>query len=640
MKKLFALLFSFQLIISPVVLANSNIPGTEEDAYTTTGTGSKGGYDFYVNQVMTIATSAVGASILSQCLEGFKIPSISTFMGGSLVHILSEILAGKEKNEKRQQKLKELEILAENLATKGDSFQKDALHAQLKEEQEVKDFLEKRIIWMSAINVIYLTAMGLAIAEETIGQTAGNSLATAACGTYAGACTVAAAECLPHCLGGIAAAVVELKAISAMPDPAARTAINTLCLTFSPALVGCESLAQQYLLWTYGACQMQPVDGGASMVSWSSLLTLGYGLAASQAGSKQGQVSQYGTMLVGLANMFVPSLSKLVVQMYQFPVPRAITFGAAAVFSKTVLSGLIVRSNKAKKNVETLETSYNKFVVETAGTNQGTETLELADPSQTGQNINSGPKKRNKKDLAQGLNPKKCLSKGASGFDISEKGCANPFKIPKSDFSKFNLPTLSKVGNLTTDMVNALAAGDEAGAANISTEIGSYAAKVIKEVEALKVQHNELLKKKKQKPVDFDKSIKEQVASMQAALNSTAKQNNVNIAALGKGDSVLAEPAKAPDAINVTSAPVPAAEELAVPALSLGGDETVTEETAALRPEASPDNLDNYESTAEDINKAPEVSIFKQLSNRYILNYTKIFERKKAPEPVPEDPKN
>lgn len=641
MKKLFALLFSFQLIISPVVLANSNTPSAEEDAYKTTGTGSKGGYDFYVNQVMTIATSAIGSSILSQCLEGMKIPSIATFMGGSLTHILSEISAAEDKNQKRQQKLKDLVIIEEKLAKKGDSFQKDALLAQLREEEDVRDFLENRVIWMSAITAIYGTAMGLAIAEETAGLTSGGSIAKAACFAYAGACTVGYAACFADCGRGIVGAFGQLKAISTMPDPAARTAITAFCTSIGPALAGCQGLVQTYMSWAYGACQMIPVDGGASQLSWGGLLTLGYGVAASLAGGKQGQISQYGTMLVGLVSMLVPSFSKLVVQMYQFPIPRSITFGAATFFAGTVLSGLINRLNKAKENVKKLENAYNKFVIESNGTNSGTENLELTDPTNVGQNQNSaGPKRGTLKDLAKGLKPKRCLSKGSKGFEISEKGCANPFRIPKSPFAKFNLPTLSKVGSLTTDMVNALAAGDEAGAVKMSTEIGSYAAKVTKEVDALKAQHNELMKRNKQKPVDFDKSVKDQVASMQATLNSTAKQNKINLADLGKGDSVLAEPTKAPEAITATSSRVPAPQELAVPALSLGRDETVAEETAALRPEAPSDSLDNYESTAEDINKAPEVSIFKQLSNRYILNYTKIFERKKAPEPVPEDAKN
>lgn len=639
MKKLFAILFSFQLILAPV--AYSNTPGTEEDAYTTTGTGSKGGYDFYVNQVMMIATSAIGSSILSQCLEGIKIPSIATFMGGSLVHILSEILAAKDKNDKRHQKLKDIEILEEKLAKKGDSFQKDALYAQLKEEEDVRDFLQNRVIWMSAITAIYATAMGLAIGEETAGLASGGGIAAAACASYAGACTLGYAACLGHCVGGIAAALGKLKAISTMPDPAARTAVTTFCTSFSPALAGCQGLVQTYLPWAYGACQMLPVDGGTSMFSWGGLLTMGYGLAASQAGSKQGQISQYGTMLVGLVSMLVPSFSKLVVKMYQFPIPRSITFGAATAFSGTVLSGLIVRLNKANKNVKTLENAYNKFVVESNGTNTGTETLEPTDqPGGGGQNNVTGPKRGNLKELAQGLKPKRCLTKGANGFDISEKGCANPFRIPKSPISKFNLPTLSKVGGLTTDMVNALASGDEAGAANISTEIGSYAAKVTKEVDALKVQYNELMKKNKQNPVDFDKSIKEQVASMQATLNATAKQNNVNLADLAKGDNTLSEPEKAAEDIKATTVQAP---EVQVPAPDLSlinSEETVADENSIIKPSSSEDNLDNYESNEGDINKAPDVSIFKQLSNRYILNYTKIFERKKAPEPVPEEAKN
>ena len=76
---------------------------------------------------------------------------------------------------------------------------------------------------------------------------------------------------------------------------------------------------------------------------------------------------------------------------------------------------------------------------------------------------------------------------------------------------------------------------------------------------------------------------------------------------------------------------------VAEPKLDFGSaEETEVVDTAVKTDEQS---LDDFESTEQDVSKKSEVSIFKQLSNRYILNYTKIFERKKEPVAVPEEPK-
>ncbi len=51
-------------------------------------------------------------------------------------------------------------------------------------------------------------------------------------------------------------------------------------------------------------------------------------------------------------------------------------------------------------------------------------------------------------------------------------------------------------------------------------------------------------------------------------------------------------------------------------------------------------DLSDFEATEQDIVKTPETSIFKQVSNRYILNYTKMFDRKKGLEDSGQPPEN
>jgi hypothetical protein len=74
---------------------------------------------------------------------------------------------------------------------------------------------------------------------------------------------------------------------------------------------------------------------------------------------------------------------------------------------------------------------------------------------------------------------------------------------------------------------------------------------------------------------------------------------------------------------------------------NIGGDEAVGDE-AMIDPNANgnvaslDESLNDFESTESDISKDPEVSIFKQVSNRYFLNYTKIFQRKEINPPLAE----
>ena len=202
----------FQLIISPVAFAeDENIPGTEEndgsgvvkDAYKTTGNDSKGGYDFYTSQIALIAEGALGSTIFSQCLEGFKTPSIASFMAGSVVHIGSELLGAKAKNERNKKKIADLKLEDADLVKKGDTNQLNSLKAFLQEEKDTRDFLRQRKNWMIAVDVIYAAAVGLAIAEEFYAITASTTSAQLVCDGLGAA--VATSMCATAAFSPIAA---------------------------------------------------------------------------------------------------------------------------------------------------------------------------------------------------------------------------------------------------------------------------------------------------------------------------------------------------------------------------------------------------------------------------------------------------
>ena len=634
MKKLFAIIFSLQLILSPVALAQDNIPGTEEgtgasDAYMKTGTGSSGGYDFYVSQIMTLATSAIGGSIISQCLEGLKTPSIATFMGGSVVHIMAEIVGAKAKNERHQKKFSDLSLKIEELKKSGDSSQKAALEAMLQEEKDTLKFLEERKKWLIAVTTIYTASAGLAIAEEVYGLASGVSTSSAACTAYAASCTVAAAECAPHCAAGVAGFIAKAKASHSLPE--ARSILTASCAAYSPALAGCQSIAQIYLNLVYGSCLMLPVDGGASMLSWGTLLSLAYGFGSSKLGAGGGEISQYGTMLVSLLNVFIPSLSKFVVSMYNFPIPRSITFGAAAAFSGVVTSGLVSREKKARSNIAGLEKVISEFKVKTEGDSSVAE-VEVDEKE-----VGLDPKKKTLATIKTEKR-KECFSQGSKGMQLSASGCGRPLKLTKSNFGQFKLPAIGMVGGLSERLADALASGDDAQAGQIAGDIGTYAARVKAETDQLKAAYNQIEKKNNRPTTDFDKSIKAQVASMQKSLNQAAAQNNIDLASMRKAsgesekDEKVSETPAATAGVAGPQVIVPSADPLA----GIGETEMATEAPVASKPEQ---NIDDFETNEQDISKKSDVSLFKQLSNRYILNYTKIFERKKDVEVVEEPQK-
>ncbi len=150
---------------------------------------------------------------------------------------------------------------------------------------------------------------------------------------------------------------------------------------------------------------------------------------------------------------------------------------------------------------------------------------------------------------------------------------------------------------------------------------------------------DETAKTQGQKALDLNKEITAQMAAVSQMAQQSAAAAGVNPE---KGERVELTPADVAKDIVPPLASTQAPVQPNTGADSIGGmiSESDPEQVSAEAPLASAavDSLENYDSTVQDINKASDVSIFKQLSNRYILNYTKIFERKKLPtEPTGQD---
>lgn len=631
------------------------IPGTEEksgvsnDAYKKTGNGSSGGMDFYVSQIAGIGTGMLGASILTQCLEGLKTPSIATFMAGSLVHIASEILGAKKKNDRNKKKINDLKLKQEDLAKSGDTSQLESLKAFLVEEEDTYEFLGNRKKWMIAVDVIYAAAVGFAIAEQVYGIASRSTTATSTCTVEQTA--LATAKCttgvlppvvaaciaadiaieIPLCIANATASAEGVKA-AVVSHAAARTALKAACAGVYYA--ECYAAGEAEFALAYAACKQVPVDGGVSMFSWTGLLGMAYGFGSGQLNKDGGQVASYGAMAVSLLSAFVPAVSKVVAQTYNFPIPRAITFGALLVMSGVNTAGLAHRENISVENIVKIKNAISQFKIETEGEGEG---VRLGATAGKDNDLEKNKKKMELKKLS--INKTKtCISNSSGRFDMSDKACSRPLKLSRPSFNRVSVPVLNNVASLGTDMAQALADGDERRASEIAVDVGNMAARVKKVTEELKVSYNEMLKKNKQPTLDFNKAIAQQVASIQGTLNQAARSKNLDLASMASG-SGTSDNDKASDVPVVTTAGnapgvvLPDADPLA----GLGGtEEPAVEARAAI---GATQSLDDFESTEQDVSKKSDVSIFKQLSNRYILNYTKMFDRKKEPDVVQEEPK-
>jgi hypothetical protein len=639
MKKIFAIIMSFQLILMPVALAEQAATGN--DAYAKTGNGSSGGYDFYINQVLMVGTSTIGSTIISQCPGAIKIPSMIGFIAGSLTHFASELLGAKEKNDRNKKNIKDLEVIAEQFKKEGDSEQLEIYKRYYQEEKDNLEFLRNRKSWMIAVTAIYTASAGLAIAEEVYSHAAGVTAGTASCATVsaayaavsAAACYVGYAACYAAAYAGHLAACEANMSAGALASEGAFASDASLA-TGTAACTGlyiapCNAYHQSYMALAHGYCVRST---GLQEMGLAALIPLAYGLVGSMAGSKTGEIGKYGTMLTSALAMIVPAFSAAIIPAYNYPIPRSITFGASAVLAGIVTSGLMKREEIAKSNLNKLDIIINDFKLTSVSEGDG---LALDLPG-TEESDTTNTKKKNELKKLNIVKKKECLSNSNGKWDHSSSACARPIKLAKTNFGKFNLPGINKVGNLAQDLADAMVTGDTGQAGTIAGEIGSYAARVKAETEALQNQYNDIQRKNKKPTKDFQGSIQAQVASMQASLNKSQGAGKMDLAS---GASLSGDEVKEKTEESVATVPLPPTVEIPVTD-TLGGiggtEEVATEPTTAASAEQS---LNDFESSEQDVSKKQEVSIFKQLSNRYILNYTKIFDRKKTPEAVPEEPK-
>lgn len=324
---------------------------------------------------------------------------------------------------------------------------------------------------------------------------------------------------------------------------------------------------------------------------------------------------------------------------------RAAIFGVFA----GLVTLILVELNKAKeateKRIADLKKVRDSMPTDGAGTNTGISGAPL-NPNE----LNSGNYAKlsggKLKGLANGAVRRTCL--GNSSGSMSESACRSPFRVPRANMSGLNIgmPLVSETMNAGADMADALASGDTERAEVLGSSLGSNAARLNKIKDELLKRTNDRLAAEGKPKIDIDGELKKQMANFGNQMNKDFPGSGLGLADAGAGEANVSEALKdetsgAPTPIATTA---PVIDPNAGGGLDLKGLDEVGAETPGTDEKVASlsDSLNEYETSEADISKDPGVSIFKQLSNRYILNYTKIFSRKEAtPEPAPaEAPKN
>lgn len=529
-----------------------------------------------LKQLLGIGNGVVGASILTKCVLGTTQMSVNLYMLGSLTYILGEILSGKQKAKDIDNQAASMDQFKDGMKEGGD-YQKKSIQIQIDNEKSNLAFIQKRKKFISATIAIYTLATIMAVIEKWW----------------------------------------------SFPPPAG---------------MGKPDAA---------ACTV----GNPSHKIWVMALTMGYSSMMMSGGDLKGMATgmalQAGIKLLLPKMTLAGEIADKAISMLNDSLGRAAFFGAMTVLVGLILGELSKAEKESKGRIADLEKVKAQFDDADNSLAEGaTDGSESGDGSDGGRaKAESSKKTYALKALPQGTAlAKNCLSTTNGQPSFSEAGCKNPTKLTRPKFdASMNIPALVAAGNSTADFAQALADGDTAKAdieagnlAGMAGRLGSIRDELVKKT-------NDKLKADGKKGLDFNAEVKRQMDELGAALNKQeAGSGNYNLADLQGGEAaVSAVETPAENVVSTVGAPTSVALPEAGLDLSKLGEGGITEEglidpNAAGNVASLDESLNNYESTESDIAKDPEVSIFKQVSNRYFLNYTKIFQRKEINPPLAE----
>lgn len=452
----------------------------------------QGGYDFYAKQILATSTSIIGTNIISQCIAGLKIPSIAVFMSGSLVYIASELAGAKAQNKNHNMMMDEVVLTAKELeAYKGGGngdVQRNALELKKKEEEQTRDYLKSRRMWLLAVTAMYWTAMGLAIMEETSGIAAGVGTGTGICTGLAA--QYAAMECAgrkdyPACY-----AAKYMKHFAACTGSMPKGWAQTLPNFANPASVqiaqgscsgkyapACLGYLNSYLAIAYAYCSPLSVGSGISGLLLAKAITAAYSMGISATGGSP--TTGYITLMYSLFEYFIPALAKVTMASYNYPIPRAATFGASAALVTMITAGLFQRAKIAEQNIAKLNMVVNQFYAQTndeTGLGQGrSDFREERDKDKEIPEIPYKLSTDNQNTANANKRTGTCVTRNENDIEISEKACSDYLKVesPKFVTVEPNKQILNDAGQVSMELVDEINKGNTEKAEVLAGKLGS-----------------------------------------------------------------------------------------------------------------------------------------------------------------------
>ncbi len=604
----------------------------------------------------------------------YKTNSHYIFAGGALVLLLAELAAAIKQKDNLAESNKQAERMSvvantptADLTDEQKNVQLTALRLAKTEEENQRDALEARVNWMGAVEIVYWLAVAAASTEailyastKTLMKTSNTTQLTettalATLTTALGALDIALAAhgCALDLEGGLFKLSLGPQAVATASAYAAASAASVITLAaYNAALVAYNSALAAYNLAVAAKIAAYKAEKALGYYSWGltcnnyakhKALTLGIAAAYGVLGGLNTAEINVGSVLSSamttagammMLNFIVDTgVGKTLGKVVNTAPGRVVIFGTFATLADVVRNAFKDRVLRANKNIQSIDTAITTWTNATKG---GSVTGGSGgDDPTTNSNLNLATNKSSNYLQRLPSVPKsaKCFSASAQ---VSGNSCRNPIKFNRGSLN-FRSSFLNGTANQAFEMGEAFARDDGARASSLAASMGTNAARVKAEAKGLIAEANAALMRNGGKAIDFDKQVKAQLASfgqanMGGSGSGSASAGSGTRASLDE-DAMESQSVPSSVAVSYPGAIGQPAADLAFPA-----DEGITTEPIV---EAKADqNLDDFESSVQDVARKDDVSIFKQLSNRYILNYTKIFDRKKEEIPVvPDAPK-
>lgn len=522
-----------------------------------------------MEQITGIAIAAVGVGLVGACKP--MTPSIMLYVAGAAVYLIGEMTGGKEQKQSLEESNAEMEQLKQ-AKEQGGEVQLASLEAQLKDKKEKLKLAKKRKAWAAASSAMMLAAAALAAAELIpIPLLSACEPGTAlALGKTSSAAVLAGYTFLSG--GGIMGALTA--AILGMV--VAQSAIASLFST--------------------------PIGRAAGMAVSGGLVMMASRSAGSQVRKLEGEIED---------------LEKVIAQFRREtdgtgPNREDTTAGASGGVTSGTLAGV------------------------TAGA-AGGSTSGATSGSSGGVGVTPLP------DARRVSGPSTCLS---SAGELSTN-CTSPMRFSTPNLSLLgSQPEIQQVASQGIQFANDAASGNTERANLAAATLSGAASRMNDALKKTVAQTNQRLRAQGKKPIDLEKEKQDVLKSIQSSFDKQMAGKEQSLASIGFGKLSLdpekagtsgleTQAASADSAVAVPTSAGPAAQALDSSA-GVGTTDATTgananDATKVSAADALGKNLSDYETPESDISKKSEDSLWKQVSNRYFLNYDRFFEKKKVP---------